>query len=114
MGKQTINSMMSSLPTMPALLEHFSQSRLRTRLSLLDLVIVLTAGCAHAFSMAWPFAFGPTQGQTLWWLQLLALATLVWQLDRCTRWRQGLQLGWLFATAGLCATWWWLYISLHV
>jgi apolipoprotein N-acyltransferase len=114
MGKQTINSMMSSLQTMPALLEHFTHSRLRTRLSLLDLVIVLTAGCAHAFSMAWPFAFGPKLGQTLWWLQLLSLATLVWQLNRCTRWRQGLLLGWLFATAGLCATWWWLYISLHV
>ena len=114
MGKQTINSMVASLPTMPALLEHIGHPRLRTRLSLLDFAIVLIAGCAHAFSVAWPFPFGLAQGQPLWWLQLLALATLVWQLDRCTRWRQGLLLGWLFATACLCATFWWLYISLHV
>ena len=114
MGRDSINSMVSSLPTMPALLQHIGRPKQHTRLSLFDFAIILIAGCAHAFSIAWPFPFGLAQGQPVWWLQLLALATLVWQLDRCTRWRQGLLLGWLFATAVLCATWWWLYISLHV
>ena len=114
MGKQTINSMMSSLPTMPALLEHIGHPKPRKRLSLLDFVIVLTAGALHAFSIAWPFSAGLTQGQPVWWLQLLALAALVRQLDRCTGWKQGLVLGWLFASACLCGVFWWLYISLHV
>ena len=38
---------------------------------------------------------------------------LVWQLQRCSTARQGAWLGWLFATTMQCATWWWLFISLH-
>ena len=38
---------------------------------------------------------------------------LAWQLCRCTNARQGAWLGWFFATAMQCATWWWLFISLH-
>ena len=41
------------------------------------------------------------------------MLALVWQLCRCTSARQGAWLGWLFATAMQCATWWWLFISLH-
>ena len=71
-------------------------------------------GLAQAASIA-----APWNGQPLWWLQLLSLAALVWQLDalrpnqptpsgaarRC--------YGWLFATAWLCGTFWWLFISMH-
>ncbi len=49
----------------------------------------------------------------MWWLQLLAMLALVWQLQRCSSARQGAWLGWWFATAMQCATWWWLFISLH-
>ena len=49
----------------------------------------------------------------MWWLQLLAMLALVWQLQRCNSARQGAWLGWWFATAMQCATWWWLFISLH-
>ena len=41
------------------------------------------------------------------------MLTLAWQLGRCTSAGQGAWLGWLFATAMQCATWWWLFISLH-
>lgn len=114
MGRQTIDSMMSSLPTLPALLEHIGYPRQKKKgLSLLQLAGVLLAGAAHAASISWPFAFGLSQGQTVWWLQLLALGSLAWQLDRCRSFRQGLTLGWLFATAWLCGIFWWLFISLH-
>ncbi|MDO9358000.1 MAG: apolipoprotein N-acyltransferase [Polaromonas sp.] len=63
--------------------------------------------------MAWPFSFLLTPGQPVGWLQLLALAALVWSLERCVRWKQGLWLGWLFSTASLCGIFWWLFISLH-
>jgi apolipoprotein N-acyltransferase len=114
MGKHVIDSMVSSLPTMPALLEHIGYPKPRTRLSFLQLAMVLIAGGAHALSITWPFSFGLAQGQPVWWLQLLALAVLVWQLDRCTRWQQGLLLGGLFGIAWLCGIFWWLFISLHV
>ena len=41
------------------------------------------------------------------------MLALVWQLQRCSSARQGAWLGWWFATAMQCATWWWLFISLH-
>ena len=78
------------------------------------------AGLAQAASMA-----APWNGQPLWWLQLLSLAALVWQLDalrpaggeataaRPRPWRAAGLLGWLFATAWLCGTFWWLFISMH-
>jgi apolipoprotein N-acyltransferase len=114
MGQQPIHSMMSSLPTLPALLEHIGYPRPRQGLTLLRLLLALAAGGAHALSIAWPFSFGLAQGQPVWWLQLLALGLLAWQLDGCTRAKQGLWLGWLFASAWLCGIFWWLFISLHV
>ncbi len=75
--------------------------------------IVLVAGCFHAFSIAWPFSFGLTHGQPVWWLHLLAMAMLAWQLDQAQTKRQGAWTGWLFATIMQVATWWWLFISLH-
>lgn len=80
-------------------------------------LLVLTAGLAHAASIAWPFptgaALGLQQGQPLWWLQISAMAGLFMALNRATSLRQGVLWGWLFATALQCGTWWWLFISLH-
>jgi apolipoprotein N-acyltransferase len=73
------------------------------------------AGWAQAASIAIPW-----NGRPLWWLQVVSLAVLVWQLDvvrgeiRPRRWLRGTLQGWLFATAWLCGTFWWLFISLHV
>ena len=87
-------------------------------LVLLQFAIVLIAGCAHAASIAWPFPFGYGlglgQGQPAGWLQLLALALLAGQLDGARSWQRGAWLGGLFAVAMQCATFWWLFISLHV
>jgi apolipoprotein N-acyltransferase len=75
--------------------------------------IVLVAGCAHALSIAWPFGIGLTQGQPVWWLQIVAMCLLAWQLDQAMTKRQGAWVGWLFATVMQVATWWWLFISLN-
>ena len=83
------------------------------RLSLPAIAIALFAGCIHAAGIAWPLHALFTFGQPLWWLQPLSLLALVWLLGRATNVRQGAWLGWLFATAMQCTTWWWLFISLH-
>ena len=75
--------------------------------------IVSVAGCAHALSITWPFSFGLAHGQPVWWLQLLSMTLLAWQLDGAVTKKQGAWVGWLFATVMQVATWWWLFISLH-
>ena len=81
--------------------------------SFLLIAIILVAACAQSAGVSWPFTFGFDTGQPLWWLQCTALGVLVGVLHRCSSWRQAAGLGLLFATAWLCATFWWLYISMH-
>ncbi len=71
-------------------------------------LISIAAGLAHAASIAAPWS-----GEPLWWLQLLAMGLLVWQVLRADSPRQAAWSGWLFATAWLCGTFWWLFISMH-
>lgn len=113
MGRDSIQSMMSHLPTLPALLEHARNPPPRKGISPFQVAIILIAGCTHAASMAWPFDFGFAQGQPLWWLQLLALFLFAAQLDSCRSWKRAAWMGGLFGTAMLCSTFWWLFISMH-
>jgi apolipoprotein N-acyltransferase len=76
--------------------------------------LAVIAGLAHALSMAWPFALGWTQGQPVAALQVASLVALVALLERCSSGRQAGVLAWLFATAMLAGTFWWLFISMHV
>ncbi len=71
-------------------------------------LLALFAGLAHAASMGTPW-----NAQPAGWLQLLALATLVWLLHQAESPRRGAWLGWLFSTAWLSGTFWWLFISMH-
>ncbi|MFH0130951.1 apolipoprotein N-acyltransferase [Variovorax sp. VaC1] len=70
------------------------------------------AGLAQAVSMA-----SPVSGKPLWWLQLLSLGALVWLLDSLRAqgagWRRAGLHGWLFSTAWLTGSFWWLFISMH-
>ena len=115
--------------TLPVLPDNLRAPLLRSRVSWLQIAIVLIAGCAHAVSLAWPFSLGSSlglqQGQPLWWLQLLALALLVGQLNAVIEapvngvngvksWKRAAWLGGLFATAMLCTTFWWLFVSMHI
>ncbi|MDO8456050.1 MAG: apolipoprotein N-acyltransferase [Burkholderiaceae bacterium] len=91
-----------------------------------QMALALLAGAAHAASMAWPWAvtntlltpLGLRQGQPVWWLQLLALGLLAWRLEACRRqgqgsWRLAALWAWLFVTAWLAGTFWWIYVALH-
>ena len=69
---------------------------------------MVLAGLAHAASMG-----SPWDGQPVGWLQLGALGALAWQLHGCTTPRRGALLGWIFATAWLCGTFWWLFVAMH-
>jgi len=75
--------------------------------------IVLIAAYANSAGGSWPFSFGYAGGEPIWWLQCLALATLVGTLNRSSSARQAATTGLVFATAWLCATFWWLYVSMH-
>lgn len=80
---------------------------------ILQVTIALVAAYAQAAGVSWPLAFGLETGQSLWWLQCLALGALVCVLHTCPNWKRAAGLGLLFATAWLCSTFWWLYISMH-
>lgn len=81
----------------------------RGRPGVLALGLAAAAGILQAFSIAWPGS-----GQPLWWLQLLSLAGLAVLLRRAPGARSAALRGWVFATAWLAATFWWLFISMHV
>ncbi|WP_418118083.1 apolipoprotein N-acyltransferase [Variovorax sp. 350MFTsu5.1] len=72
----------------------------------------VAAGLAQALSMA-----SPAGGKPLWWLQLLSLGAFVWLLDglrsQGAGWRRAGLHGWLFSTAWLTGSFWWLFISMH-
>ncbi len=70
--------------------------------------LALCAGLAQAASLALPGS-----GQPAWWLQLASMAVLAWLLHRPMGWRRAAGIGWVFATAWLAGTFWWLYISMH-
>ena len=80
----------------------------------LALVLAMAAaGLAQAFSIAAPWNHQPQ-----WWLQMISLGALAWQLERIGRagpraWAMGALAGWSFATAWLCGSTWWLFISMH-
>ena len=47
-----------------------------------------------------------------WWLQLAAVALLVWRLDRAAP-AHAAWLGWAFGTAWIAGGTWWLFVSMH-
>ena len=80
--------------------------------------LCVLAGLAQAASLAWPWppldALGLRTGQPVGWLQLLGLALLVWAVRQAPTARVAFGRTWLGATAWLCGTFWWLFISMHV
>ena len=71
--------------------------------------LVAFAGLAQAVSLAEPWT-----GQPLWWLQLASLGLLFSLLAAQPTWARAGLMAWLFALTWLAATWWWLFISMHV
>jgi apolipoprotein N-acyltransferase len=62
----------------------------------------------HAASIATPWDRQPAG-----WLQLMALALLAWQIDRSARPMHAAVLTWIFSTAWLSGTFWWMFVAMH-
>lgn len=74
---------------------------------------LVMAGLAAAVAVCWPFAFGFTTGQPVWWLQIMALAWMVHCLREASNVKQAFAYGGLFATAWLIGIFWWLFVAMH-
>lgn len=85
-----------------------SPAPVRAGVRLLWVLVLLFAGALQAAALAWPLG-----GQPVWWLQLLALSVLCGALQKASSVKQAAWYGWVFATAWLVATFWWLFISMH-
>ncbi|APW39767.1 apolipoprotein N-acyltransferase [Rhodoferax koreense] len=83
-------------------------SRGSDRIRPVALSCALLAGLLQAASMANPF-----DGRPLWWLQLLSMAGLVGLVESRATPKHAALTGWVFATAWLTGTFWWLFISMH-
>jgi apolipoprotein N-acyltransferase len=76
-------------------------------------LLLAVSGCAAAAAVCWPFTFWFASGETLWWLQILALVPLCLSLEKSSSAKQAFGRAAVYVTAWLCATFWWLYIALH-
>ena len=83
--------------------------------ALLWFCLCLLMGALQAAAVAWPWTDGVVrgQGQPVGALQVLALAGLVVGLQFSTRVGQGVWRAWVFSTAWLAGTFWWLFVSMH-
>ena len=77
------------------------------------------AGWLQSVSLAWSLgvelpALGLVQGQSQWWLQVLAMAVFAASLLAAKSVKQAAWRSWVFSLAWLCGSIWWLYISMHV
>jgi apolipoprotein N-acyltransferase len=71
-------------------------------------LVVIVAGLLHAASISTPWDRQPAG-----WLQLIALGLLAWQLDRSARPMHAGVLTWIFSTAWLSGTFWWMFVAMH-
>ena len=71
------------------------------------------SGVIAAWGVCWPFTFWWTQGEPIWWLQILALVPLYRTVIASASAAKAFQCGLLYSTAWLCATFWWLYVAMH-
>ncbi len=76
-------------------------------------LLLSLVGCLAAAAVCWPFDFWFTQGQPLWWLQILTMAFSCHALHSSSNAQDAFRRSAVFATAWLCATFWWLYIAMH-
>lgn len=80
-------------------------------------LVCVVAGLLQAAALAWPWAGwappGLAPGQPSGGLQIVSLALLVLSLRHAHRAGQGVWRAWVFATAWLAGTFWWLFVSMH-
>lgn len=75
-------------------------------------ILMVLAGLGQAVAIAWPS--GDMRGQSFGLWQIASLAVLCACVDRAWTVRHTVRDTWLFCTAWLVGSTWWLYISMHV
>jgi apolipoprotein N-acyltransferase len=91
----------------------YGQVTTTDRLSPFSVLILVAAALAQAISIAWPWGWITEPGNSLPWLQCLAMAAFVAVLNRCRSPRQAASAGFLFSTTWLVGVFWWLFIALN-
>jgi len=76
-------------------------------------LMLLLAGGTAAAAVCWPFSFWFSQGQALWWMQMLAWIPLCLAIRHSRTGGQAFLAGAWYAMAWLGATFWWLYLAMH-
>lgn len=80
-------------------------------------LVCAIGGALQAVSLAWPWASwlppGMAPGQASGGLQIVSLSLLVFALRHAHRVGQGFWRAWVFASAWLAGSLWWLYVSMH-
>ncbi|MEO0002907.1 MAG: hypothetical protein RLZZ22_599 [Pseudomonadota bacterium] len=71
------------------------------------------AGLLQAAALAWPWRLGWPTGEPVAGLQILSLAGLLLLLRPAPSARSAFMRGWIWATAWLGGTFWWLFVSMH-
>lgn len=79
-----------------------------------SIAILVIAACAASAGVSWPFDTLFDKGSTVWCLQLAAMLVFCLVLRGAVTARAAFWYGTGFATAWLCATFWWLYVAMHV
>ncbi len=84
----------------------------------MQFIVLVMAGWAQSLSLAWPFGveipfLGIQNGKAVWWLQILAMMVFAQSLLRAATVKQAAWRTWVFSTAWLCGSIWWLYVSMH-
>ncbi len=74
---------------------------------------LLLAGLLQAWSLAWPLGLLWPAGEPVAGLQILSLALLIPLLQTAATARAAFFCGWIFSTAWLAGTFWWLFVSMH-
>lgn len=85
-------------------------------------LVLASAGALQGAALAWPLQGAdalswlpwPAFGQPVPWLQWLAMCVWVWAVQTAPTVGSAARRSWLFSTAWLCATFWWLSISMTV
>ncbi len=71
------------------------------------------AGLLQAVALAWPWRLGWPAGEPVAGLQILSLAALLLLLRGAPSARSAFLRGWIWSTAWLGGTFWWLFVSMH-
>ena len=79
----------------------------------LKLLALVFSGVLAALAVCWPTTQETTQGQPVWWLQLVVMVVPACFCFGSASPRRAFLAGYVFSISWLCSTFWWLYVAMH-